>query len=243
MTPCFALLHGGGQGSWVWEETAAYLRAGGARTILLDVPGCGVKRGRDISETSVADIADELLADLEEAGGEDIILVGHSLAGAILPLMAEKQPGRFRQIIYVSCTAPPPDLTILDQREERDAANPAMAEFLAPDADPSPQARYPAMFCNDMVPDDAAAFLAKLGQDHWPMAVFSHRDWRYDHLDRTPSTYILCERDQSLPLAWQREYAAQLHCGRTVNIDAGHQAMNTQAERLSELLLAMAREA
>ena len=42
----FAFLHGGGQGSWVWDETIAALhrQSGGVhRAMALDAPGCGVK--------------------------------------------------------------------------------------------------------------------------------------------------------------------------------------------------------
>jgi hypothetical protein len=46
----YALLHGGGQGSWVWDETIAALgvQGGGTfgRALALDAPGCGAKRGR-----------------------------------------------------------------------------------------------------------------------------------------------------------------------------------------------------
>ena len=65
----YAFLHGGGQGSWVWDETIAALRQQSVgdigEVIALDVPGCGTKRGRDTSAMSVDDVVNELLADLE----------------------------------------------------------------------------------------------------------------------------------------------------------------------------------
>src|SRR5579864_8149924 len=112
----YVFLHGGGQGSWVWSETIAALQrqAGGksGRALALDVPGCGVKRGADAASLDVDGVAAELLADISAAGLRDVVLVGHSQAGTILPRLVEKQPKLFRQLVYVSCTAPSPGLTL-----------------------------------------------------------------------------------------------------------------------------------
>ncbi|WP_425996226.1 alpha/beta fold hydrolase [Caulobacter sp. DWR1-3-2b1] len=66
--PAFALLHGGGHGSWVREETVRALEARGAAVLALDVPGCGAKRGRETLELGVEAVADELLADIMASG-------------------------------------------------------------------------------------------------------------------------------------------------------------------------------
>ena len=54
----FAFLHGGGQGSWVWDDAIAGINAqsgGTARCLALDAPGCGTKRDRDTGEIPFAD--------------------------------------------------------------------------------------------------------------------------------------------------------------------------------------------
>ena len=91
-----------------------------------------------------------------------------------------------------------------------------------------------------MSPAHQDAFLAELGRDNWPLSSYTHRDWRYDHLAAVSSTYVICERDQSLPPSWQQRFADTLRVGRTVRIDAGHQAMNTRPDTLANLLLAKA---
>jgi pimeloyl-ACP methyl ester carboxylesterase len=92
------------------------------------------------------------------------------------------------------------------------------------------------MFCNDMTPDQAADFQGKLGHDMWPALTYSFSDWRYDHLDAVPATFVVCLRDLSLPVAWQEVFAERLKCGRRVSIDAGHQVMNTRPQALAEAL-------
>ena len=237
----FALLHGGGQGSWVWDEVVSRLETTGARVLALDAPGCGTKRGRDTSEIAVGDIVAELIAEIAGAGLTDVVLVGHSQAGTILPLIAEARPDLFVRLVYVSCCAPLPGQTILEMiGTSVRGENPGEIGWIVPLEAESPLERYRAMFCNDMAPVEADAFLAKLGQDMWPRSSIEFRAWRYEHLAAVPSSFILCEQDASLPLDWQRRFAARLHCQQAVSLDAGHQAMNTQPAALARLLLAEA---
>lgn len=98
--------------------------------------------------------------------------------------------------------------------------------------------RYRIMFCNDMDAGAADAFLAKLGKDGWPASAYAWRDFRYDHLRRVPSSYVVLLRDEALPAAWQERFADRLHARRIERLDAGHQAMNTRPEALAEILLA-----
>lgn len=240
----FAFLHGGGQGGWVWDETIAALRAragDAVRCLALDAPGCGTKRGRDTSAIAFDDIARELVEDVRAAGLSDVVLVGHSQAGMELPQMAELAPGLFRRLVFVTCSAPLPGKTTLDQMGGgRHGEHPDEVGWPLDPATATMAERYRVMFCNDMDDDAAEAFLAKLGNDMWPPVCYSHRDWRRDHLAGIGVGYVLCERDMSLPPVWQEEFARRLHADRVVRVDAGHQVMNTQPDALAEVLLAEA---
>ena len=227
----FAFLHGGGQAGWVWDETIAALKAQSPnqdlRAIAFDLPGCGRKRGQDTSHLTVRQVAQHFAAELSASGLTDPVLVGHSNAGTIMPTVAELLPGRVRRYVYVSCIAPPPGQstrTVMSARHEWTAA-----------ADPD--SRWRTMFCNDMDEPQAAAFLAKLGHDRWPtLAALEETHWRYDHLGGVAASYVLCLRDQALPVAWQETFAARFQVQRRTYIDAGHQVMNTRPQTLAEVL-------
>jgi pimeloyl-ACP methyl ester carboxylesterase len=240
----YAFLHGGGQGSWVWEETIAALRAqtGGAfgRALALDAPGCGTKRGREGEDLDNEAIAAELVRDIEAAGLSHVVLVGHSQAGMVLPLMAEIRPGLFRRLVHVSCSAPPAGRSTLDMMGQGlHGDNPDEVGW--PVISDDMGVRLRAAFCNDMAPEQAEAFMARLGKDMWPAPTYSATGWRYDHLDATPATYVVCLQDNILPPAWQERFARQLRCARRVRIDAGHQVMTTRPHALAEALRAEAR--
>ncbi|MFT4047535.1 MAG: alpha/beta hydrolase [Solimonas sp.] len=237
----YVFLHGGGQAGWVWSETITALRqqSGGrcGATVALDAPGCGAKRGRDTAALGVDEVVAELLGDIAAAGLQDIVLVGHSQAGTIVPRLIEKQAGLFRRIVYVSCIAPAPGLTILQQLGAGpQGSHPHEVGWPFDPRTVDPRERPRLMFCNDMNDDETSAFVARLGHDMWPAQTMSAADWRYDHLDAVPSTYVMCLADAILPLPWQEIFAARLKAGRRVRIDAGHQVMNTRPQALAEIL-------
>ena len=238
-------LHGGGQGSWVWDETIAALKqqsGGAARCLALDVPGCGAKRGRDTEAVEFDDIARELIADMEAADMADAVLVGHSQAGMVLPRIAEFRPDLLSRLVYVTCSAPPSGMTVIERMGGGvHGQNPDEIGWPLDPATSTLEERYRIMFCNDMAPAEADAFLTRLGSDMWPMSSYACRDWRYDHLGGIPSTFVLCLQDMVLPPIWQERFAEVLKTDRTIRIDAGHQVMNTRPQALAEVLLSEAR--
>ena len=242
----FAFLHGAAQGGWVWDEAirALGLQTGGAfgRALALDVPGCGGKRSRAAEALGPDEIAAELVADIEAAGFDQVVLVGHSLAGTILPRMAAQRPALFRRLIYVAAAAPPPgrtffeppDLTVRVETPREHRAPPALDAATL-------RALMQPMLCNDMSPDQTEAFLAKLGRDAWPGPMASFTAWRYDHLNQIPASYVLCLRDGIAPVGVQEMMAERLQASGRVRIDAGHQVMTTRPHAFAEALLHDAR--
>lgn len=233
----FVFLHGGAQGSWVWDETIAALKlqSGGnfGRALALDIPGCGSKRERLTTDIDVPAIVDELIADIEAAGLQDIVLVGHSQAGTIFPLLVAARPALFRRLIYVSCLAPIGEQTALNWR----AAMPDEGSSQLHGGTPGSRERFSAMFCNDMTPREREQFLDKLGSDQWPSSSYQMSGWHYEHLTAVPTTYVLCLQDITLLPSWQEIFAARVKASNIVRIDAGHQVMNTRPQALAEILL------
>lgn len=237
----FVFLHGGGQGGWVWDETIAAIgrqSGGAARCLALDGPGCGAKRGRETSQLTFEEINCELVADIEAAGMRDVVLVGHSQAGVHLPAMQALHPDLFRKLVFVTCIAPDPGLTVVEMtaKRMREQGHTPGSKALTNEAMPMRE-RYRIMFCNDMDDEQTEAFLDKLGSDQWPASCYTQNEWSWDRLADVPVSYVLCLEDAILPLEWQERFAERVHATSTPRMDAGHQAMNTRPEALAEILL------
>jgi pimeloyl-ACP methyl ester carboxylesterase len=237
----YAFIHGGGQGSWVWQQAMATLdrqtegKAGCA--FALDVPGCGTKRGRATDDLTLPDVAQELISDIKAAGMKDVVLIGHSQGGQAMALMAQMQPGLFRCFIHVSCSIPLPGQTVMQMMGKgAHGSNPNEVGWPAGTEAQDIAGRQRQLFCNDMNGELATAFLAKLDKDMWPRQTYAFTDWCYEPLDAVPSTYVVCLRDRILPVKWQEMFAERFRSGRIVRIDAGHQAMTTRPQALAEII-------
>ncbi len=233
----FIFQHGAMVGGFIWDELIDEMRArsSGDSYLALDVPGCGSRRGMDPRALSFDDIIASLLSDIDASGMQDVVLVGHSQGGTVLPRLAEARPKLFRKLIYIACLGPDPDQSVMEAAEagKLDEGEEVKATTI--------MEGLRTMLCNDMDVPTTRDFLAKLGGgDAWPPASYAERGWRYDHLEDIPSTYIFCEQDNCVPPAKQEAYLANLRINKVVRFESGHQPMNSRPGELAELLLAEA---
>jgi len=240
MATDFVFLHGGKQGGWVWDETIAAMHAQApdeiGRVLALDVPGCGAKRARPTDALDLNAVVEDLAGDVRASGVRDAVLVGHSQAGTVLPRLLETSPDVFRRVVYVSCCAPAPGQSVAQMMGT--SVRGTHPDEVGWPIDPSLgfEALFVPMFFNDMDAATRESFLAKLGGDEWPSACRDETAWRYGRTPQIPATFVVCLDDGSLPASWQRRFAERLGVNATVDIQAGHQAMNTRPHTLAEVL-------
>lgn len=241
----FVFIHGGGQGSWVWRDLITVLTQRYAiapqHVLTLDVPGCGEKRGWDTTQLSFSDLIDTLVTDIESSQFDQVILVGHSQAGNVMPFIVERLATRLRHVVYIACSIPNPKQTTIEMMGEGiHGDHPDQVGWPLDLKTATPTERMTAMFCNDMTPQATQNFLSQLGSDMWPASAYLHRNWTFASEHQVPMTYIGCRQDASLPQSWQEIFARRLGAQEMIYLDAGHQVMNTQPHDLAERLVALA---
>ena len=101
MTP-LVLVHGGGGDSRVWDLLLPHL-AGPA--LAVDLPGRG-HHPASLASVTFADCAETVGDDVDAAGFDEIVLVGHSLAGCSMPAMIGRLGDRVRHAVFLACTVP-----------------------------------------------------------------------------------------------------------------------------------------
>ena len=100
-----ALVHGSYHGAWCWDLLRPELERLGHRVITMDLP---------ISDPTLgaADYARTVESVLEP--GSEPVLVGHSMAGLVIPLVAANRP--IRRLIFLAAFLPSPGRSANDQR-------------------------------------------------------------------------------------------------------------------------------
>ncbi len=102
------LVPGACLGGWAWREVAALLRARGHDVYPVTLTGLGERvhlASRDVDlDCHIADVVN--LLDYEELA--QVVLVGHSYAGAVITGVADRRGERLDAIVYLD-TSPVPD--------------------------------------------------------------------------------------------------------------------------------------
>lgn len=175
-------------------------------------------------EISIADYVHSVVRALDEGDLRDVVLVGHSMAGITIPHVAAERPDRIARLVYLSTTNPPVGATVSD------SMNHAL----------SPLARgvdLVAAFCSDLDEESAQWLVEHLGPQ--PPGVMTEAVTRVAGPPEIPSTYIVLDKDEVLPPAYQIEQAESIGVEEVVHFSAGHSAFASRPEALAKVLLGL----
>lgn len=96
----YILVHGAWGAAWEFNEVAALLSADGSNVIAVDLPGHGDNKA-PINEVTM-DAYVQTVTNVINDQNDKVILVGHSLAGAVISQVAEIIPDKIDRLIYVA---------------------------------------------------------------------------------------------------------------------------------------------
>src|SRR5262249_9208919 len=114
------LVHGGGIDSRCWEPLQTHLTG---PSLAVDLPGRGAHPD-DLRSVTLAACAASVCADIDAAGFDEVVLVGHSLAGCSMPGTIGRLGARVRHAVFVACTVPD------DGKSAYDMLDPAIQELI-----------------------------------------------------------------------------------------------------------------
>lgn len=110
----FVLVPGAWLGGWAWREVTRSLRNAGHAVFPVTLTGLGERvhlaRPETDLETHIADVINLIRwNDLH-----DVILAGHSYAGAVVTGVADRVPERIEQVVFVDSAPLPDGLALID---------------------------------------------------------------------------------------------------------------------------------
>lgn len=242
--PDLVLVHGGGFAADCWEPTVEAIHSlePKLRVLAVDLPGRRDKAG-DLITAGIGEWVDSVVSDIENAGLDDLVIVGHSLAGATVPGVVTKLgSARVREMILAAAQVPANGSALVDAvpgalswyARRTTKRNVQKSRPLRPGGLLTALARF--VFCNGMNPAQRRFTLARSCQES-PSIMIEKVD-RSGMPDDVPRTWILTRRDRAVPTKIQRECIAALGGVQTlIEIDTSHMLMVSEPERLAEILV------
>jgi hypothetical protein len=89
-------------------------RAPEIQVLPIDLPGRRSKPG-DLTRLTIADWVDSVVADIDTAGLDDVVIVGHSVAGLTVPgVVTRLGAPRVRELILATVFVPPQGAALVD---------------------------------------------------------------------------------------------------------------------------------
>jgi pimeloyl-ACP methyl ester carboxylesterase len=235
--PDLVLVHGGEHAADCWDLTIAELRRQAAqlRVLAVDLPGHGRKPG-DLATVTIGEWVDSVVADIEDAGLGDIVIVGHSMAGVTVPgVVAKLGSARVREMILATAFVPPQGLAIVDTLSGPLAWFARRAAKIGkPMKVPTLAARY--AFCNGMTRQQRTFTLSRLHPESG--RIPAEPVDRSDLPDDVPRTWILTTHDRALSVQSQHDSIEALGgVQKVITVPACHEVMISHPEVLARILI------
>jgi pimeloyl-ACP methyl ester carboxylesterase len=226
----FGLVHGAFHGSWCWERLTAVLEARGHRVLTVDLP-C---EDPDAGASEYADTAVEAFA----AAPDDIVVVGHSLGGLTIPVIATRRP--VSRLVFLCAMLPRPGRAYEEvMRDEPDMTLPGPAGGAYEGADgstrwlPEAAAAYFFADCSPEITEWAGPRLRgqfwKITKEITPLAAWP----------AVPCSAVIGSGDLVINPDWSRRLTPRVLGVPPIEIDSGHSPFFSAATLLAE---AIARE-
>ncbi len=220
----FVFVHGGSHGAWCWEKVVDLIKKDRRvrQAIAIDLAGHGARvNEKPLDAITLDDYIADIARAVRETKANDVVLVGHSLAGASVPQAAAQVAGQLKRVVLISCLVPLDGETVWQTVR------------LKPDNRPT-EVRYREMFCNDMDGKTADWVISKLTTEPpKPMQTPITRPLLPASL---PRTYVMLLKDNTISLDRQETHAKTFGA-EIVKVDAGHDVMVSSPKALAEVLL------
>ena len=244
----FILIHGAWLNAGIWDRIALRLRDAGHEVLTPELPG----NGRDTtpaSEVHLQTYVDAIATLISER--EDVVLVGHSMAGIVVSNLTEMMPKKITHLFYLAAFMLADGASVVSFQETQRALRSAQQGapqgargFLqfAPDKSYStlnPEL-VPGKLCNMCTEADAQLLVRHLAQQPTgprldPVHISEAR-W-----GSVPRTYIKTLQDKSVATELQEAMLAQVPGTPVVELDSDHSPFYSKPEELVEILLTAAR--
>ena len=239
--PALVLVHGGAVAGDCWDLTVEQIHRlePDLDVLAVDLPGRRGKPG-DLGTLTIADWVDSVVRDIEDAGLDNLVIVGHSMAGLTVPGVVTKLgSSRVREVILAAACVPAEGAAMVDvisrpmgpvarrngKKGDPYELPPMLPNYLFLNGVSRRRRRF---MDGRLYPESSQVLLEKVSRHGLP--------------DDVPRTWIFTLHDRTHPAKEQRASIAAIGGVQTlIEIDTCHCLMVSEPERLAEILVGRSR--
>jgi len=234
----FVLVHGAWQASFVWDKVKAALESQGNKVIKVELLGHGDDQ-TPVSEITFDGYVKQV-TDVIDGLNTPVVLVGHSLGGAIVTQAATMAPQKIEKLVYVAGFIPQSGSSVFDYSAmDSGTLIPSVLEFSSDGntvtiADPEVNMRD--VFCQYGSDEDIDLLVEKLRPE--PVAAAgTPLNYNSDVYGTIANKYyIYTTEDKAISYPFQQQMVNEAHITKTYKIESGHSPFLSKPNELVQLL-------
>ncbi len=233
----YLLVHGAWGGAWEFKATLDGLRRLGHRAHAVDLPGHGQNNAPIPGVTM--DTYVQTVIDEAEALTGPIVLVGHSLGGAIISQVAERIPDKIERLVYVAAILPQHGETPMDlMQSDADGQLLPRLEFsedgtyvtVGPDA-------VKGVLLHDVhEPERLESFLPHFAMRQATAPFLFAAQLSQTRFGSVAKTYVRASLDKVLSTSLQDRMLSHWNVDQVLTLESGHFPLMSVPESLIESL-------
>ena len=246
----YLLVHGAGQGSWVWGKVWGRMTAPvehpptlhrprrANRVHPIDLPGHGPDVGGDTAAVRLEECVGAITRAVEQEQLRDVVLVGHGISGAIVLEAAAHLPTPPKRVALVGGAVPEgqrPLISGCDGGVRSGFRLFSMLSSLSRQEFRFPRPAINRYLCNTMDAMEIVQILGFFGP--LPTRLLNSRLSAGAGEPAAPLSCIVLGQDRLVSPAAQRRTAERLKCEETLEIDACHMGVWQKPQAVADALL------
>jgi pimeloyl-ACP methyl ester carboxylesterase len=232
----FVLVHGSFQGPFAWQFVQAQLLAAGQKVVVVELPGHGQDQTPPATLT-LNSYRDKVVEAITAVNGP-VVLVGHSLGGAIITAVADTIPALIQKLVYLAGFIPTNGQSVIDLNSMD--PNSQLTPALMPSADFSTVSvandKLLSIFCQDG--SDAINQLLMTNNRPEPTApLYSKIVLSNPASAAIPKYYIHTTNDRCITIDLQNQMVATAGLQNVFSIASSHSPHLSMPEKVTSILL------
>jgi pimeloyl-ACP methyl ester carboxylesterase len=231
------LIHGAWGGAWEFDDIVESLKQRGHDARAIDLPGHG-QRAAPIAEVTQNAYV-QAVVEAVQAFGEPVVLIGHSLAGAIISQVAERIPATIERLVYVAAMLPKNGESVLELMQSDEAGE------LLPKITFSADQSYATVdvedvktiLLHDVEEIERLEFLApRFGIDQATEPFMAPAELTEAAFGSVPKTYVRSSLDKVMSPSLQSRMLTHWKVEQVFTLESGHFPLMSMPERLIQVI-------